>query len=126
MVRVTSSFQQLQSCNKYTHKHWITMDTLEKTDERKHRKAVLNNSRTRSENQITSNILRHPKMVKKNMRANKRTYLNTLVVKADEAAHHDNMRAVHYNTKKLSGIFNKPEISIKHQDRTSIVGEKDK
>ena len=43
---VTSSCQQVLDSKKYTHKDWITTDTLEKIDERKNRKAALNNSRT--------------------------------------------------------------------------------
>ena len=38
-------------------------------------------------------------MVKKNIRADKRAYLDSLAVEAEEAAHHGNMRAVYTNTK---------------------------
>ena len=38
-------------------------------------------------------------MVKKNIRADKRAYLDSLAVEAEEAAHHGNMRAV-YATQK--------------------------
>ena len=34
---------------KYTHNEWLTMETLEQIDERKHGKAALNNSQIRSE-----------------------------------------------------------------------------
>ena len=53
-------------------------------------------------------------MVKKNIRAGKRAYLNMLAVEAEEAANHGNMRAVYANTKTLSGLFNKPERPIKN------------
>ena len=46
---VTSSCQQVLGSKKYTLNDWITMDTLEKIDEGKNRKAVLNNSRTHPE-----------------------------------------------------------------------------
>ena len=45
-------------------------------------------------------------MVKMNIRADKRSYLDSLV-EAEEATRHGNMRAVYANTKKLSGIFRK-------------------
>ena len=46
------------------------------------------------------------KMAKKNIRADKRAYCDSLAVEPEEAAHHGNMRAVHANTQtKHCGIF---------------------
>ena len=70
---VTSSRQQQAvGPKKYTHKNWISTETLEKTDKRKNRKAALNNSRTRSEKISTGNIQRDQKNGKKNIRADNR------------------------------------------------------
>ena len=38
-------------------------------------------------------------MVKKNIRADKKAYLDSLAVEAKEAAHHGNTRAIFANTK---------------------------
>ena len=62
-------------------------------------------------------------MVKKNIRADKRAYLDNLAAEAEEAAHHGSIRAVYANSKKLSGIFNKLERPIKDKNGASIVGE---
>ena len=85
---------------KYTHKDWITTETLEKIDERKNRKAALNNSRTRSEKILAQAAYTEAnKMVKKNIRGDKRAYLDSLAIKTQEAAHHGNMKAVYANKK---------------------------
>ena len=98
---VTSSCQQILSQKKYTHKDWISTETLEKIDESKNRKAALSNSRTCSE-KITAQapFTEADKMVRKKIRADKRSYLDSLGVEAEEAAHHSNMRAVYANIKK--------------------------
>ena len=68
---------------KYTHKDRITTEALEKIDERKNRKAALNNSHTRSEKIRAKAAYTEPnKMVKKNIRADKRTYLDSMAVEA--------------------------------------------
>ena len=98
---VTSSSQQALGSKKYTHKDWVTTDILEKKNERENRKAVLNNSCTHSE-KIGSHAActEANKMVKKNIRADKRVYLDSLAVEVEEAAHHGNMRTVYAKTKK--------------------------
>ena len=71
-------------------------------------------------NQNTGSIHKGQQNGKKNIRADKRAYLDSLVVGAEEAAHHGNMRAVYANT-KLSGIFNKPYRPTKYKNGASIV-----
>ena len=94
----------------YTHKDWISAETRGKMNERKNRKAALNNSRRRSK-KIPAHVAYTlaNKMVSKITRADNIAYLNSPAVEADEAAHHGNMTPVYANTKKLSGISNKPE-----------------
>ena len=96
---VRSSCQQVLGPKKYTHKDWISTEVLAKIDQRKMRKTAINNSRTRSEKiraQAAYNTESN-KMVKKNIRADKRAYLNSLAVETEEAAQHGNIRAVFAN-----------------------------
>ena len=65
-----------------------------------------NNSRTLSEKiRAQAAYTEATKIVKKNIRADKTAYLDSLAVEAEEAARHGNMRAVYANTRKLSAIF---------------------
>ena len=84
----------------------------------KNRKAALNNSHTRSEKiRAQAAYTEANKMVKRRIRADMRAYLDRLAVAVEEAAHHGNPKAVDANTKKLSGIFNKPERPIKYNKK---------
>ena len=76
------------------------METPEKRDYRKNRKAVLNNSHTHSEKiRAHAAFTEDNKMVRKNIRADKIAYLDSLAVEAEEAAHRGNIRTVYANTK---------------------------
>ena len=109
----------MQTCVCQQPSHWITTETLEKKiDERKNRKAALNNSRIRSEKIRAQAVYTEAnKMVKKNIRA----YLNSLAVEAEEAAHYENMTAVYANSKIYLELEAGETHKIKH--RASIVGE---
>ena len=95
---------------KYTHEDWITTDNLEKREERKTNRrlhsttvAPAQSDKIRAQAAYTENN----KMVKKNIRADERAYLDSLAVEAEEAAHHGNKRTVCPNTKKLYAIVYK-------------------
>ncbi|VDO91247.1 unnamed protein product [Schistosoma margrebowiei] len=47
---ITSTFHEVLGHNKYHHKEWITVDTLDKIQERRNKKAAINTSQTRAEN----------------------------------------------------------------------------
>ena len=69
---VTSSCQQVLGPKKYTHKDWISKETIEKIDERENRKAALNNSPTCSEKiRDQAAYTEANKMMKKNIKADK-------------------------------------------------------
>ena len=61
-------------------------------------------------------------MVKKNIRADKRAYLDTLALEAEEAAHHGNMTAVYANTKSSLEYLMDRE-THKGKNGASIIGE---
>ena len=58
---------------RYTHKDWKSTETVEKIDERKNRKAALNNIRTRPEKiRAQATYTETNNMARKNIRADKR------------------------------------------------------
>ncbi|VDP55486.1 unnamed protein product [Schistosoma margrebowiei] len=50
---LTSTCQEVLGLKKHHHKEWISIETLDKIKERKNKKAAINNSRTRSEKDLT-------------------------------------------------------------------------
>ena len=71
-----------------------------KIDQRKNRKSALNNSRTRPEKvRAQTAYTEANKVVRKNIRADKGVYLDSLAIEAEEAAHRGNMKTIYANTK---------------------------
>ncbi|VDO66446.1 unnamed protein product [Schistosoma margrebowiei] len=108
------------------HKEWITVDTLDKIQERRNKKAAINTSRTRAEKakaQAEYTVVN--KQVKKSIRTDKRKYVEDLATTAEKAAREGNMRQLFDTTKKLSGNFRKPERPVKSKEGEVItnIGE---
>ena len=121
---ITSTCKEILGHYKHTHKEWITPETLEKVADRKRRKAVLNNSRTRAEkarNQEAYSTAN--RSVKNSIKADKRNFIEALAAEAEEAARQGNMRDLYNTTKKLSGKFSKPERPVKDKQGRAIQGE---
>lgn len=55
--------------------------------------------------------------MKRSIRADKRSYIDTLAAEAEEAAQHGNMETLNDSIKKLSGKFSKPERPINDEER---------
>ena len=110
-----SSCQHVLDPKKYSHKDWISTETLEKIDA-----AVghaLRKSEHRQHTQTSTNGKKEQKSIQESI------LVTLLSVEAEEAAHRSNMRAVYANAKKLSEIFQKPDKPIEDKNRASIVGE---
>ncbi|VDP22046.1 unnamed protein product [Schistosoma margrebowiei] len=83
------------------HKEWITIDTLDKIQERRNKKAAINASRTRAEKaKAQAEYTEVNKQVKRSIRTDKRKYVEDLAMTAEKAAREENMYDM---TKKLSG-----------------------
>ncbi|VDP44482.1 unnamed protein product [Schistosoma margrebowiei] len=92
------------------HKKWITVDTLDKIQERRNKKAAINTSRTRAEKaKAQAEYAVVNKQVKRSIRTDKRKYVEGLATTAEKAAREGNMRQLYDTTKKLSGNRRKPE-----------------
>nr|KAG5692145.1 hypothetical protein BaRGS_020693 [Batillaria attramentaria] len=121
---VTSTCKEVLGPKKFSHKEWISADTLKMIEERKAKKVAVNNSRTRAgkakalEEYATTN-----RAVKRSIKADKKNYMEMLAIEAEEAAYNGNMRDLYATIKKLSGKFSKPERPVKDKEGKPIPDE---
>ena len=121
---VTSTCQEVLGPKKQQHKEWISGDSLQRIEERREKKAAMNNSRTRSEKaKAQERYTEGNKLVKKSIRADKRKYMDNLATEAEQAAREGNMRELYNITKKLSGKYSKPERPVKDKEGRQITGD---
>ncbi|VDP25562.1 unnamed protein product [Schistosoma margrebowiei] len=114
---LTSTCQEVLGLKKYHHKEWISTETLDKIKERKNKKAVISNSRTRAEKfQAQAEYIEADKQVKRSIRADKRKYVEELATTAEKAAREENMKQLHDTTEKLEGKYSKPERPVKDKE----------
>ncbi|VDO96129.1 unnamed protein product [Schistosoma margrebowiei] len=114
---ITSTCHEVLGQKKHHHKEWITVDTLDKIQERRNKNAAINISRTRAEKakaQAEYTVVN--KQVKKSIRTDKRKYVEDLAKTAEKAAREGNMRQLYDITKKLSGNRRKPERPVKSKE----------
>ncbi|VDP41498.1 unnamed protein product [Schistosoma margrebowiei] len=101
---ITSTCHRVLGHKKHHHKEWITVDTLDKIQERRNKKEAINTSRTRAEKakaQAEYTVVN--KQVKRSIRTDKRKYVEDLATTTEKAAREGNMRQLYDTTKKLSG-----------------------
>ena len=121
---VQTTCQEVLGNRKQVHKEWITAETLKTIEERKAKKAKMNNSRTRAQKaKSQKEYAEANRTVKKNIRADKRNFVDMLAKEAEEAAYKGNMRELFATIKKLSGKFTKPERPVKDKDGNNIPNE---
>ncbi|VDP81502.1 unnamed protein product, partial [Schistosoma curassoni] len=114
---ITSTCHEVLDYKKHHHKEWITVDTLNKIQERRNKKAAINTSRTRAEiTKAQAEYTEVNKRVKRSIRTNKRKYVEDLATMAEKAAREGNMRQLYDTTKKLSGNRRKPELPVKSKE----------
>ncbi|VDP51595.1 unnamed protein product [Schistosoma curassoni] len=79
--------EALTSTCQEVHKEWVSIETLDKTKERKNKKTAINNNRTRAEKvQAQAEHIEANKQVKKSIRADKQNYMEELATTAKKAA----------------------------------------
>ncbi|VDP58203.1 unnamed protein product, partial [Schistosoma curassoni] len=107
---ITSTCHEVLGHKKHHHKEWITVDTLDKIQERRNKKAAINTSQTRAEKaKAQAEYTEVNKQVKMSIRTDKRKYVEDLTMTAEKAAREGDMRQLYDITKKLSGNHRKPE-----------------
>ncbi|CAH8515382.1 unnamed protein product [Schistosoma guineensis] len=114
---ITSTYHEVLGHKKHHHKEWITVDTLDKIQERRNKKAAINTSRTRAEKaNAQAEYTEVNKQVKRSIRTDKRKYVEGLAETAEKAAREGNMRQLYDTTKKLVGNYRKPERPVKSKE----------
>ncbi|VDP16754.1 unnamed protein product [Schistosoma margrebowiei] len=101
---ITSTCHEVLGHKKHHYKEWITVDTLDKLQDRRNKKAAINTSRTRAEKaKAQAGCTELNKHVKRSIGTDKRKYVKNLATTAEEAAREGNMRHLYDITKKRSG-----------------------
>ncbi|VDP59738.1 unnamed protein product, partial [Schistosoma curassoni] len=114
---ITSTCHEVLGHKKHHDKEWITVDTLDKIQERRNKKAAINTSRTRAEKaKAQSEYTEVNKQVKRSIRTDKRKYVEDIAMMAEKAVREGNMRQLYDTTKKLSGNRRKPERPVKSKE----------
>ncbi|VDP36403.1 unnamed protein product [Schistosoma margrebowiei] len=107
---ITSTCYEVLGHKTNHHKEWITVDTLDKIQERRNKKAAINIRRTRVEkDKAQAEYAEINKQVKRSIRTDKRKYVEDLAKTSGKAAREGNMRQLYDITKKISGNRCKPE-----------------
>ena len=102
-------------------KEWISIESTRKIEERKRKKAAVNNSRTRGERARAEEIHTEAnKEVKRSIRNDRRNYIEDLVREAEEAAASRNMKQLYDTTKKLCGKFRQGDRPVKDKDGNTL------
>ena len=122
----TSTCEEVLGKKKRQHKDWISVETINKLQVRKEKKAVLNNSRTRS-----TKAAAHERYtvangaVKKSVKTDKVNFIDSLSKEAEDAAARGNMKQLYDTTRKLAGKFKQAERPIKDKNGVILTSEED-
>ena len=122
----TSTCEEVLGKKKRQHKDWISVETINKWKVRKEKKAVLNNSRTRStkaaahEQYTVAN-----RALKKSVKTDKVNFIDTLAKEAEDAAARGKMKQLYDSTRKLVGKFKQAERPIKDKNGIILTSEED-
>ena len=119
-----STCERVLGKKKRQHNDWISVETISKLQVRKEKKAVLNNSRTRStkaaarEQYTVAN-----RAVKKSVRTENVNFIDSLAKEAEDAAARGNMKQLYDTTRKLAGKFKQAERPIKDKNGIILTSE---
>ncbi|CAH8567366.1 unnamed protein product [Schistosoma curassoni] len=114
---ITSTYHEVLSHKKHHHKESITLDTLDKIQERRNRREAINTGRTRTEKvKAQAEYTEVNKQVKRSIRTDKRKYVEDLAMTVEKAAREGNMRELYDITKKLAGSRRKAERPVKRKE----------
>ncbi|VDP06731.1 unnamed protein product, partial [Schistosoma mattheei] len=84
---IISTCHEVTGHEEHHHKEWITVDTLDKIQERRNKKAAINASQTRAEKaKAQAEYTGEIKQVRRSIRTDKRKYVNDLAMTAEKAA----------------------------------------
>ena len=91
-------------------------------EERKRKKTVVNNSRTRAQKAKSQKDYNYAhRAVQQNVRNDKRSYMESLADDAENASQTGNIRDLYSIIRKISGRFIKPERPVKDKDGKPVL-----
>ena len=104
-------------------KEWLSAETFRKIQERKFKKAAINHCRTRAaKKEARKQYAEANSEVKRNIRTDKRNFVDRMAQEAEEAAANGNMKQLYDITKKLTGKFGRIERPVKDKNGSTLVG----
>ncbi|VDP80977.1 unnamed protein product [Schistosoma curassoni] len=114
---ITSTCHEVLGHKKHHHKEWITVDTMDKIQERRNKKQQsIPAEQEQKKAKIQAKYTELNKQVKRSARTDRRKYVEDLAMTAENAAREGNMRQLYDTTKKLSEIRYKPEQLVKSKE----------
>ncbi|VDP62045.1 unnamed protein product [Schistosoma curassoni] len=118
---LTLTSQEALGGKKHHHKVCISIDILDKIQQRKNKKTAINSSRTRAEKvMVQAEYTKANKHVKRNIRVDKQKYVEELETTAEKTAREGNMRQPYYDTtKKLARKYS----TQRDQSKTRKAGQ---
>ena len=106
---------------KKQNKEWITEETLTRVQQRKQKKEILNASKTRATKATAmAEYTKAHQRVRQSVKKDKREYFEDMADKAEQAAHHGNMKELYEITRKLTGKQSRPERPVKDKQGLAI------
>ncbi|VDP00395.1 unnamed protein product [Schistosoma margrebowiei] len=114
---LTTTFQVVLGHKKHHHEEWVSVETLDRIQERKKKKeTAIENSRTRTEQVNSKAEYRDAiKQMKGSVRSDKQKYVEDLSMTAEKVAREGNIKQLCDTTKNLLGKYSEPERSVKHE-----------
>ncbi|VDO59196.1 unnamed protein product [Schistosoma margrebowiei] len=123
---ITSICHEVLGHKKHHRKEWITVDTLDKIQERRNKKAAINTSRRRAEKaKAQAEYTEVNKQMKRSTRTDKGKYVEDLAMTVEKAAREGNMKDLYDTTKKFSENYLKPERPVKSNEDKVITSIKE-
>ncbi|VDP32583.1 unnamed protein product [Schistosoma curassoni] len=117
---ITSTYHEVLGHKKHHHKGWITVDNLDKIQERRKKKAAINTKRTRAEKaKVQTEYTEVNKQVMRSIRTDKRKYVEDLAMTAEKSAREGNIREL-YDIRQAP--LNPPNIEAAPTDLQIDVG----
>ena len=108
---------------KLEHKELLSAETYRKIQERKFKKAAINNGRTRvAKKEAQKQYAEANSEVKRTIRTDKRNFVDRMAQEAEEAAASGNMKQLYDIIKKLTGKFGRTERPAKDKNGSVLMG----
>ena len=120
---VNYACEEVVSRRKPEQKEWLSAETYRKIQERKFKKAAINNGRTRvAKKEAQNQYAEANSEEKRNIKTDKRNFVDRVAQETDEAAASGNMKQLYDIIKKLTGKFGRTERPAKDKNGSVLMG----